>query len=229
MHDGGFRVLGRLVGMPSLAMRDGFLQFLDALIQVRILDPRGLRMFESLLRMLCDGIGVTLLAASALQVTTASAHGAMEHLKEHFRGASAMGIHALTTLPFFLAVAGVAAVVAFGAASISHAQYPKISSEVNRESDSRRAASDLRSDEAFARGLAPLLIEVLPALMQASLRAPGDELLLLGKYRPLKTKSLPHHKRQQFFRRANRRSSLLRNRKRFLRRSAWSFASAASC
>ena len=31
----------------------------------------------------------------------------MAHLAEHFHGATAMGIHALTTLPFFLALAGV--------------------------------------------------------------------------------------------------------------------------
>lgn len=36
-----------------------------------------------------------------------AAHPAMEHLAEHFHGAAAMGIHALTTLPFFLALAGV--------------------------------------------------------------------------------------------------------------------------
>ena len=35
------------------------------------------------------------------------AHPAMEHLAEHFHGASAMGVHALTSLPFFLALAGV--------------------------------------------------------------------------------------------------------------------------
>lgn len=35
-------------------------------------------------------------------------HPAMEHLAEHFHGASAMGVHALTSLPFFLAFAGVA-------------------------------------------------------------------------------------------------------------------------
>ena len=35
------------------------------------------------------------------------AHPAMAHLAEHFHGATAMGIHALTTLPFFLALAGV--------------------------------------------------------------------------------------------------------------------------
>jgi NADH-quinone oxidoreductase subunit L len=35
------------------------------------------------------------------------AHPAMEHLAEHFHGASAMGLHALTSLPFFLALAGV--------------------------------------------------------------------------------------------------------------------------
>ncbi len=35
------------------------------------------------------------------------AHPAMEHLAEHFHGATAMGIHALTSLPFFLALAGV--------------------------------------------------------------------------------------------------------------------------
>ena len=34
------------------------------------------------------------------------AHGSMEHLAEHFHGAAAMGVHALTTLPFFLAFAG---------------------------------------------------------------------------------------------------------------------------
>jgi NADH-quinone oxidoreductase subunit L len=37
----------------------------------------------------------------------AEAHPAMEHLAEEFHGAAAMGIHALTTLPFFLALAGV--------------------------------------------------------------------------------------------------------------------------
>ena len=35
------------------------------------------------------------------------AHPAMEHLAEHFHGAVAMGVHALTSLPFFLALAGV--------------------------------------------------------------------------------------------------------------------------
>ena len=35
------------------------------------------------------------------------AHPAMEHLAEEFHGAAAMGIHALTTLPFFLALGGV--------------------------------------------------------------------------------------------------------------------------
>ncbi|MGA8880673.1 MAG: NADH-quinone oxidoreductase subunit L [Azonexus sp.] len=37
----------------------------------------------------------------------ANAHPAMAHLAEHFHGAGAMGIHALTSLPFFLALAGV--------------------------------------------------------------------------------------------------------------------------
>lgn len=36
------------------------------------------------------------------------AHPSMEHLAEHFHGAVAMGVHSLTTLPFFLAFAGVA-------------------------------------------------------------------------------------------------------------------------
>ena len=35
------------------------------------------------------------------------AHPAMAHLAEHFHGASAMGVHALTTLPFILALSGV--------------------------------------------------------------------------------------------------------------------------
>ena len=35
------------------------------------------------------------------------AHPAMEHLAEEFHGAAAMGIHALTTLPFLLALSGV--------------------------------------------------------------------------------------------------------------------------
>ncbi len=35
------------------------------------------------------------------------AHPVMEHLAEHFHGAAAMGVHALTTLPFILALAGV--------------------------------------------------------------------------------------------------------------------------
>ncbi|HEX6733775.1 MAG TPA: NADH-quinone oxidoreductase subunit L [Azonexus sp.] len=35
------------------------------------------------------------------------AHPAMEHLKEEFHGAAAMGIHSLTTLPFILALSGV--------------------------------------------------------------------------------------------------------------------------
>ncbi len=35
-------------------------------------------------------------------------HGAMAELGEHFHGAVAMGVHAFTTLPFWLAVAGVA-------------------------------------------------------------------------------------------------------------------------
>ena len=38
----------------------------------------------------------------------AEAHPAMAHLAEHFHGAAAMGIHALTTLPFILAASGVA-------------------------------------------------------------------------------------------------------------------------
>ena len=37
----------------------------------------------------------------------ANAHPAMTHLGEHFHGAVAMGIHALTSLPFVLALAGV--------------------------------------------------------------------------------------------------------------------------
>ncbi|WP_412479354.1 NADH-quinone oxidoreductase subunit L [Azonexus sp. IMCC34839] len=37
----------------------------------------------------------------------AHAHPAMEHLAEEFHGAVAMGVHALSTLPFFLALAGV--------------------------------------------------------------------------------------------------------------------------
>ena len=36
-----------------------------------------------------------------------AAHPAMAHLAEHFHGAAAMGIHALTSLPFLLALAGV--------------------------------------------------------------------------------------------------------------------------
>jgi NADH-quinone oxidoreductase subunit L len=36
------------------------------------------------------------------------AHPVMEHLAEHFHGAAAMGVHSLTTLPFILALAGVA-------------------------------------------------------------------------------------------------------------------------
>ena len=40
-------------------------------------------------------------------VVDSQAHPAMAHLAEHFHGAAAMGIHALTTLPFFLALAGV--------------------------------------------------------------------------------------------------------------------------
>jgi len=35
------------------------------------------------------------------------AHPAMEQLAHHFHGAAAMGVHALTTLPFFLALSGV--------------------------------------------------------------------------------------------------------------------------
>ena len=35
------------------------------------------------------------------------AHPAMQHLAEHFHGAAAMGVHSLTTMPFFLALAGV--------------------------------------------------------------------------------------------------------------------------
>jgi len=36
------------------------------------------------------------------------AHPAMEHLAKHFHGAAAMGVHAFTTMPFVLALAGVA-------------------------------------------------------------------------------------------------------------------------
>ena len=44
VHDGGFGVLSRDVGMTGLAVSDGFLQFFDALIQVRIFYARRLRM-----------------------------------------------------------------------------------------------------------------------------------------------------------------------------------------
>ena len=40
-------------------------------------------------------------------VVDAAAHPAMQHLAAEFHGAVAMGVHALTTLPFFLALAGV--------------------------------------------------------------------------------------------------------------------------
>ena len=42
----------------------------------------------------------------AIQIETG--HGAMAELAHHFHGAAAMGLHALMTLPFWLAVAGVA-------------------------------------------------------------------------------------------------------------------------
>ncbi|MBH9553834.1 NADH-quinone oxidoreductase subunit L [Inhella sp. 4Y17] len=45
--------------------------------------------------------------ADAITVNT-TAHGAMDLLKQHFHGAMAMGLHAFTTLPFWLALAGVA-------------------------------------------------------------------------------------------------------------------------
>jgi NADH-quinone oxidoreductase subunit L len=41
----------------------------------------------------------------AIQIETG--HGAMAELAHHFHGATAMGVHALMTLPFWLAVAGV--------------------------------------------------------------------------------------------------------------------------
>ena len=40
-------------------------------------------------------------------VHVAESHGSMHELAHHFHGATAMGLHALTTLPFWLAVAGV--------------------------------------------------------------------------------------------------------------------------
>ena len=49
------------VGMTGLAVRDGFLQFLDALVQVRILYAGGLRVFQRLFRMLRRSIGMALL------------------------------------------------------------------------------------------------------------------------------------------------------------------------
>ncbi|RVT87970.1 NADH-quinone oxidoreductase subunit L [Inhella crocodyli] len=50
--------------------------------------------------------------ADAITVNTA-AHGAMLVLKEHFHSAAAMGMHAFTTLPFWLALAGVATAYLF--------------------------------------------------------------------------------------------------------------------
>jgi NADH-quinone oxidoreductase subunit L len=41
-------------------------------------------------------------------ITVGESHGAMESLHEEFHGAMAMAVHGLTTLPFWLAVAGVA-------------------------------------------------------------------------------------------------------------------------
>lgn len=43
--------------------------------------------------------------------------------------------------------------IAGSAVSLAHAQYPQIKSDVKAESDARKAASDARSDEAFARAL----------------------------------------------------------------------------
>lgn len=61
MHDGGFRMLRCHVGVTGLAVSDGLLQFLDALIKVRILDASSLRMFQRLFRVLRHGIGMALL------------------------------------------------------------------------------------------------------------------------------------------------------------------------
>src|SRR4029079_13241116 len=58
----GFGMLGRHVGVPGFPVSDGFLQVLNALIQMRILHACGLRMLQRLFRMLRYGIGMTLLA-----------------------------------------------------------------------------------------------------------------------------------------------------------------------
>jgi hypothetical protein len=64
VHDCGFRMLRSHVCMTGLSMGNGFLQFLDAFVQMRIFYARSLRMLQCLFRMLCDGIGVTLLAVT---------------------------------------------------------------------------------------------------------------------------------------------------------------------
>ena len=57
-----FRMFGRLVGVTGLAVGNGFLQVLDTLIQMGILDARGLRVFQRFFRMLRHSIGMALLA-----------------------------------------------------------------------------------------------------------------------------------------------------------------------
>ena len=62
----------------------------------------GPMVFGDFFKMTIPGTG-----NSPVILIDASAHPAMAHLSEHFHGAAAMGIHALTSLPFGLALAGV--------------------------------------------------------------------------------------------------------------------------
>ena len=62
MRHRGFGMLGRHVGVTGFPVSDGFLQVLNALIQMRILHACGLRMLQCLFCMLRHGIGMTLLA-----------------------------------------------------------------------------------------------------------------------------------------------------------------------
>ena len=60
MHDGALGVLGRDFGMPLVAMSDGFFQFADTFIKMRIFDffLSHFGMAQRFLRMTDHGIGM---------------------------------------------------------------------------------------------------------------------------------------------------------------------------
>ena len=62
MGDRTFGMLGGHIGVTGLTMGNGFLEMLDAFVQMRVLHTGGLGMFDRSLSMLHQSIGVPLLA-----------------------------------------------------------------------------------------------------------------------------------------------------------------------